>query len=388
VLTPWRQLPWLKIALAIAAAWAFLFLAALPLTLSQQAWLAWMLVLLFFVLRRRAFMRRPLPRCAFLLLTAFVTLRYLIWRSTDTLVFQSWFEFFPLALLFIAEVQAAAVHMASLFANVWPVRRDRGMAPWPQNENELPTVDVFITTYNEAEELVRITATAATQMAYPKTKLNVYILDDGGTDQRCADVDLATAARHRRHLLQDIANTIGAHYLTRARNENAKAGNINAALAHTDGEIIMTLDCDHVPCADFLRRTVGYFVHDPKLFLVQTPHFFINPDPIEKSLGTFHTAPSENEMFYRAIQPGVDLWNASFFCGSAALLRREALLQVGGISGLSITEDAETSLLLHARGWRSVFWRDRWSAVYVRIHFVILSCSAVAGVRACCRSVC
>ena len=105
----------------------------------------------------------------------------------------------------------------------------------------------------------------------------------------------------------------------------------------------------------FLTETVGYFSIDKNLFLVQTPHFFINPDPLERNLGTFQTMPSENEMFYGVIQRGLDKWDAAFFCGSAAVLRREALQETNGFSGVSITEDCETALELHSRGWTSVY---------------------------------
>ena len=82
---------------------------------------------------------------------------------------------------------------------------------------------------------------------------------------------------------------------------------------------------------------MGYFEEDPQLFLVQTPHFFINPDPLERNLETFDMMPSENEMFYGIIQRGLDKWNAAFFCGSAAVLSRRALESTGGFSGISIT---------------------------------------------------
>jgi len=65
--------------------------------------------------------------------------------------------------------------------------------------------------------------------------------------------------------------------------------------------------------------------------------------------------PAENEMFYGLVQKGLDKWNAAFFCGSAALLRRQALEEVGGFHGSSVTEDAETALELHAHGWNSVY---------------------------------
>lgn len=102
-------------------------------------------------------------------------------------------------------------------------------------------------------------------------------------------------------------------------------------------------------------ETVGYFEQDPKLFLVQTPHFFLNPDPLERNLRTFEKMPSENEMFYGIIQRGLDKWNAAFFCGSAAVLRRKALEDTEGFSGMSITEDCETALALHGRGWNSIY---------------------------------
>jgi cellulose synthase (UDP-forming) len=118
---------------------------------------------------------------------------------------------------------------------------------------------------------------------------------------------------------------------------------------------VLILDADHVPTVDFLENTVGIFIDDAKMFLVQTPHFFINPDPVERNLKLFSRMPSENEMFYRAIQHGLDFWNASFFCGSAAVLRRKYLDEIGGISGESITEDAETALTLHGRGYHSAY---------------------------------
>jgi cellulose synthase (UDP-forming) len=88
---------------------------------------------------------------------------------------------------------------------------------------------------------------------------------------------------------------------------------------------------------------------------VQTPHFFINPTPIEKNLETHRHSPHENEMFYGAVQLGLDFWNSAFFCGSAALLRRSALVDIGGMATDTVTEDAETSLALHSKGYNSLY---------------------------------
>lgn len=211
--------------------------------------------------------------------------------------------------------------------------------------------------YNEDAGLLANTLAAAKGMDYPADKLQVWLLDDGGTQQKRYSMNLVEAQRaSARHMeLQALCDDLGVRYLTRERNEHAKAGNLNNGMLHSDGELIAVFDADHAPARDFLLETVGYFESDPKLFLVQTPHFFLNPDPLERNLRTFEKMPSENEMFYGIIQRGLDKWNAAFFCGSAAVLRRKALDDTDGFSGMSITEDCETALALHGRGWNSIY---------------------------------
>lgn len=130
---------------------------------------------------------------------------------------------------------------------------------------------------------------------------------------------------------------------------------MTAALDRLDGDLVAVFDADHVPTRDFLARTAGYFVERDDLFLVQTPHFFLNPDPINRNIGLVDHCPPENEMFYGHVHRGLDRWDGTFFCGSAALIRREALDSVGGFSGETITEDAETALDIHATGWKSLY---------------------------------
>ncbi|MCB1407577.1 MAG: glycosyltransferase, partial [Rhodobacteraceae bacterium] len=52
---------------------------------------------------------------------------------------------------------------------------------------------------------------------------------------------------------------------------------------------------------------------------------------------------------------GLDRWGGAFFCGSAAVLRRQALDEAGGFAGDTITEDAETALQIHRNGWKSLY---------------------------------
>lgn len=297
----------------------------------------------------------PLWRHVFLALGTFVVLRYVYWRTTETLPSPDrLIDFVPGVLLYVAEMYCVAMLAVSLFVVADPLKRPpaRRLA-----QRDLPSVDVFVPTYNEDRELLATTLAAAKAMIYPAEKLTVYLLDDGGTEQKInqADEIAAAAARARRAELQLLCKELGAVYLTRDRNVHAKAGNLNNGLAHSGGDLVAVFDADHAPAREFLMETVGHFADDPRLFLVQTPHFFLNPDPVEKNLGTFSRMPSENEMFYGVIQRGLDKWNSAFFCGSAALLRRGALEEAGGFSGLSITEDCETALDLHSRGWNSIY---------------------------------
>jgi cellulose synthase (UDP-forming) len=294
-------------------------------------------------------------RVLLFMLIAFVSIRYFTWRTLYTIPPMDSSGFIPGVLLYLAELQGMTVYLLGIFVNIRPV--DRREVPLPADPELLPAVDILVPSYNEEADLLRVTLTAATQIDYPAHKLAVYLLDDGGTVQKRTDADPRKAAEalERHESLQALCAELGVNYLTRDRNVSAKAGNINSALAHTTGDLILILDADHVPTQDILQRTVGHFLKDPDLFLVQTPHFFINPDPIEHNLGTFDSMPGENEMFYGVIQKGLDSWNASFFCGSAAVLRRSHLMTVGGIAGTSITEDAETALDLHSKGFKSIY---------------------------------
>ncbi len=343
--------------IALATLWALsgcvmLLLAGLPLGVEAQLAIAGTAIAAMAAIKLLN-LRGPW-RAMFLGLGTFVILRYVFWRLSSTVPsFHSPLDFVAGVALVAAELYCVAMMFLSLFTVADPIDRPRAPQLAP---DDAPTVDVFIPSYNESIEIVAPTLAAAKRMVYPAGKLNVFLLDDGGTEQKVGSDDPAAAARatNRRRDMQALCAELGVRYLTREENTHAKAGNLNNGLAHSDGDIVAVFDADHAPAQDFLTETVGFFGVDEKLFLVQTPHFFLNPDPIEKNIATLGL-PAENEMFYGLVQKGLDKWNAAFFCGSAALLRRAALEQVGGFHGSSITEDAESALELHSRGWNSLY---------------------------------
>lgn len=292
----------------------------------------------------------------FVLLGLFLSLRYIHWRITVSIHFSGLFDFLGMILLFAAELHSLAIYILGVFTSLSPLER-KVIDLSTKRPEELPTVDVFIPTYSEPVEIVTNTVLAALSMDYPKNRFKVYVLDDGGTDQKCNDPNMASRQKtlERRQQLEKMVEKTGANYLTRPYNIHAKAGNLNEALQKTSGEVILILDSDHIPTREFLKNTVGWFIEDENMFLVQTPHTFYNPDPIERNMRMFGLAPGENQMFYQYIQKGHDFWESSFFCGSGAVMRRKYLEDIGGIAGETITEDAETALLLHARGHKSAY---------------------------------
>ena len=286
-----------------------------------------------------------------------ISIRYIVWRGMYTMTAMDWISLVFVWLLYIAEIYALLTSIIGCIVNAFPLNRPE-LTIADYDESELPTVDVFIPSYNEELQILEITVRAAQQMHYPKHKLFIHLLDDGGTDQKINDPDPVKAnnALKRRNELSAFCQRVGIRYHTRAKNEHAKAGNVNRAFANTHAEQVVILDADHVPTSDFLDKTIPWLIRDPDVFLVQTPHFMANPDPVERNyFSAFTRMPSENDMFYGTIQRGLDYWSSSFFCGSAAVMRRSHLEMVNGISGESITEDAETALDLHQFGLKSVY---------------------------------
>ncbi|WP_435955755.1 UDP-forming cellulose synthase catalytic subunit [Dryocola sp. BD626] len=262
--------------------------------------------------------------------------RYIYFRATQTLHFNSEIEAILGVGLFLAELYIWIVIMLSYLQNLFPLKRT--IVPLPDDTSQWPTVDVYIPSYNESLEVVRDTVLAAQCLDYPADKLKIYLLDDG-----------------KRSEFAVFAANVGVGYITRNDNSHAKAGNLNHAMKLTKGELICVFDCDHVATRIFLQATVGAFLVDPKLALMQTPHYFYSPDPFERNLSVGRNIPNEGQLFYGQIQRGNDNWNATFFCGSCAVIRRSALEEIGGFAVETVTEDAHTALKMQRLGWKSAY---------------------------------
>lgn len=279
-----------------------------------------------------------LPTLMLIVLSLTVSCRYLWWRYTETLNWDDPVSLVCGLLLLFAETYAWVVLVLGYFQTIWPLNRQP--VAMPDDINSWPTIDLMVPTYNEDLGVVKPTIYAALGIDWPKDKINIYILDDGN-----------------RPAFKAFAAEVGVHYIARPTHEHAKAGNINHALKQANGEFVAIFDCDHVPTRSFLQLTLGWFFKDTKLGILQTPHHFFSPDPFERNLGRFRQTPNEGTLFYGLVQDGNDMWDATFFCGSCAVLRRSALDAVGGIAVETVTEDAHTSLRMHRKGYSSAYIR-------------------------------
>ena len=256
-------------------------------------------------------------------------LYWITWRWTETLNWDS-----PIfSILLISAETWGLITTAALIFTVWRLSHRTPPPPPPGL-----TVDVFITTYDEPLAVVRRTAIGAKAITYPH---KTYILDDGRRDE-----------------MRAMAEELGVGYIRRADNKNAKAGTLNNALKHTTGEFVLQLDADHVPLPNILDRLLGFF-EDPKVAYAPSPQDFYNTDSFTHVVNDGDRRLwEENRIFFSLIQAGKDRMNASFFCGSCGVLRRKAFEEIGGFSTKTVTEDMETSIVLHSRGWKSVYYGE------------------------------
>jgi cellulose synthase (UDP-forming) len=260
-------------------------------------------------------------------LTVPFSLRYFYWRAGSTMnPAARWFFY----LFLVVEMLNFLEGLLFYFTTWKPAHHAK--------PDRLPgrTVDILVATYNEPVHLLRETLVCAASVQYPH---NTYVLDDGNRPE-----------------VRALAAELGCNYIARENRVHAKAGNLNNALRHTKGEFIVTLDADHVPMPDLIDQLLGFF-SDPKVAAVQTAQDFYNLDSFQHLSQWEHQhAWQQQELFFSVIQPGKDGYNAAFYCGSPAMLRRKALEEIHGFATESITEDMHTGLRLQKKGWRTIYY--------------------------------
>ncbi len=284
-------------------------------------------------------------RCLVVTIILVLTGRYLVWRTLSTLNLSTPLNgVFSLG-LFLLELLVLVSSTIQLFLmlNVKNRRREADEKYRAvMDGNFHPSVDIFIPTYNEPVFILRRTIIGCQALDYQNKQ--IYLLDDT-----------------QRLEMKQLARELGCNYLIRPNNHHAKAGNLNHALAHTKGELVVVFDADFIPTTNFLIRTLGFF-QDEKVALVQTPQSFYNADPIARNLGLENIITPEEEVFYRQIQPIRDGVGSVVCAGTSFVVRRSALEETGGFVTESLSEDYFTGISLSAKGYKLIYLDEKLSA--------------------------
>jgi cellulose synthase/poly-beta-1,6-N-acetylglucosamine synthase-like glycosyltransferase len=192
------------------------------------------------------------------------------------------------------------------------------------------TVDIFTTfCAGEPYEMILETLTAIQNITYPH---QTYLCDEADDPY-----------------LKSVCEQLGVHHVTRIKKVNAKAGNINNALAQSSGELCLVLDPDHVPFPEFLDPIVAHF-DDPEIGYVQVVQAYYN-----QRIGWIAKgAAQQTYHFYGPMMMCMNSYGTAQAIGANCTFRRTALESIGGHAA-GLAEDMHTAMQLHAKQWKSVY---------------------------------
>lgn len=208
----------------------------------------------------------------------------------------------------------------------------------------LPYVTIQLPVYNELYVVERL-IDAVVALHYPKDKLDIQLLDDS-TDE---SVELIA-----RKVAEYQQQGYAIEHVRRPIRTGFKAGALAYGLAFARGEFIAIFDADFVPDPDFLLKTVPHFTN-PKIGIVQTRWTHLNED---YSLLTQLQAFGLNAHFFIE-QGGRNA--ADFFMnfnGTAGVWRKTTIVDAGGWSSDTLTEDLDLSYRAQLKGWKFVYRED------------------------------
>jgi cellulose synthase/poly-beta-1,6-N-acetylglucosamine synthase-like glycosyltransferase len=225
---------------------------------------------------------------------------------------------------------------------VYLYMKNKDQQPVPAGPmHALPIVTVQLPIYNEMYVADRL-IDAVCQMDYPRELLEIQVLDDS-TDETRAVAEQAVR--------RNAAKGVDISYLHRTDRTGYKAGALEAGMQVAKGEYIAIFDADFVPSADFLQRTVPFFV-DPKIAMVQARWGHINADYslltkiqsilLDAHFVLEHGGRNRAGLFFN-------------FNGTAGIWRRTAIIDAGGWQHDTLTEDLDLSYRAQSRGWKFVF---------------------------------
>ena len=235
-----------------------------------------------------------------------------------------------------------AVYGIHRYALVFNYYKNRKHVAGPLPEISVwPPVTVQLPIYNEKYVIERLVEAVAA-FDYPRELLDIQVLDDSSDETQEVAADCVERYRQL---------GVPVSYIHRDNREGFKAGALQEGLKTARGEFVAIFDADFIPPADFLRRTVPYFV-DQKLAMVQTRWSYINRHysaltEVEAILLDGHFVIEHSSRFRSGL-----FFN---FNGTAGIWRRIAIEDAGGWQHDTLTEDTDLSYRAQLRGWHFTY---------------------------------
>ena len=213
-------------------------------------------------------------------------------------------------------------------------------APRFEPPADLPLVATQIPLFNEANVAERaIRAVAA--IDYPRDRHEIQVLDDSDDETRGIVDRVAVELRTQGHRIVIVR---------RADRVGFKAGALALGLTKTAAEYVAIFDADFVPPRNFLRHTLPFFFSNDRLGLVQVRWGHLND---AASMLTRVQAIGIDGHFM--VEQSARTFNGLFmnFNGTAGIWRRQAIMDAGGWSADTLTEDLDLSYRAQLAGWRT-----------------------------------
>ena len=232
-------------------------------------------------------------------------------------------------------------HAFGFFSNL--VSESRKHEPSPQAEpGQDASVAILIPARHEPKQVVENTLLTCMGLAYPNKR--VYLLDDSSIESYKQEA-------------RELAERYDITLFTRADNRGAKAGLINDVLKTLTEKYIAVFDADQNPMPGFLRKVLPFLEADDRLSFVQTPQFYSNTDASRVAL----ISNVQQAVFFEYVCEGKSSKESMFCCGTNVVIRRSALEDVGGFDEQTVTEDVATTLKLHRKGWKSLYYNKAYT---------------------------
>ncbi|MGE0747766.1 MAG: glycosyltransferase family 2 protein [Rhodospirillales bacterium] len=208
-----------------------------------------------------------------------------------------------------------------------------------------PKVSIHIPAYREPADMVIETLNSVAALDYPDFEC-VIVINNTPEEHFWKPVEAHCQALGERFKFVNVPKMAG-----------FKAGALNIALEHTDPEasVIGVIDADYTVTKDWLKDLVPWFA-DPNVGIVQAPQDHRDGDRSVMNA----MMNSEYAGFFDIGMIERNEHNAIITHGTMLLVRRTALMQVGGWTSDTIVEDAELGLRIFEVGQQAHYTARRY----------------------------